>query len=224
MKPLASADLDSHLQLAQQFLNMGKPYSFEGIGILTRVKPGEFEFTPIAISTEKIKEQQKTETAETPAGEEQAGSYESFLALPKPGFEWRRPVLGLFALCGIAIAVWGGYVISKKNGKKTMTAAQQAVDIQSAANVIAPDTTTATEPAQPSAPEHYKYILETAKKKRAIKRYNQLKDIRWKVQLETSDSVEFKLFMLLPAHVDTTRSIDSLTALTGRKVRIEYPQ
>src|SRR3990170_7646449 len=45
MKALASADLDSHLQLAQQFLNMGKPFSFEGIGILSRVKPGEFEFT-----------------------------------------------------------------------------------------------------------------------------------------------------------------------------------
>jgi hypothetical protein len=75
-----------------------------------------------------------------------------------------------------------------------------------------------------TAPENYKYILETAQKKRALKRYNQLKEIRWNVQLETEDSVQFKLFMLLPAHGDTTKTIDSLRMLTGRKVHIEYLQ
>ena len=36
MKALAAADLDSHLELAQQFLNIGKPFLFEGIGSLVK--------------------------------------------------------------------------------------------------------------------------------------------------------------------------------------------
>ncbi len=224
MKALASADLDSHLQLAQQFLNMGKPYSFEGIGILTKVKPGEFEFTPIAVPTDKIKEHQKTETAEAAPKDESAEGYESFLSLPKANFEWRKPVIALLLVCGIAGTIWGGYVISKRNSNKMMTAAEQEIP-----QTIVPDSTrradsiAALKEAVAAVPDTYKYVLEVAKKKRAIKRYNQLKDIRWKVELETQDSIQYKLFMLLPALSDTNRTIDSLTVMTGRKVYIEYP-
>ena len=35
MRALAAADLDSHLVLAEEFLNIGKPFAFEGIGIIT---------------------------------------------------------------------------------------------------------------------------------------------------------------------------------------------
>ena len=34
IKALASADLNSHLELAKQFMNIGKPFLFEGIGSL----------------------------------------------------------------------------------------------------------------------------------------------------------------------------------------------
>ena len=70
---------------------------------------------------------------------------------------------------------------------------------------------------------NYKYVLEVAKSKRAFKRYNQLKAIQWNVQLETNDSIQYKLVMLLPAVSDTSKTIDSLTVMTGRKVYIEYP-
>lgn len=222
MKPLASADLESYLELAHQFLNMGKPYAFEGIGILTKIKAGEFQFTPISIATDKIREQQKPETAAATEKEEPSAKYDSFLSIPK-SFEWRKPVLGLFAVCGLAIAVWGGYMISKKNGKKPSASTGLMIadnDAPQQVNII--DTVEMNQPADPPAPDTYKYILETAKKKRALKRYNQLKEIRWKVELETQDSVDFKLYMLLPATPDTLKKIDSLSILTGRKVHIEY--
>ena len=38
MKSLVSADLDSSLELARQFLHIGKPYLFEGIGTLSKNK------------------------------------------------------------------------------------------------------------------------------------------------------------------------------------------
>ena len=56
MKALAAADLDSHLELAQQFLNIGKPFLFEGIGSLVKLQSGKFEFITGDAVTEKIKE------------------------------------------------------------------------------------------------------------------------------------------------------------------------
>ena len=222
MKALASADLDSHLQLAQQFLNMGKPYLFEGIGILTKVKAGEFEFTPITVPTDIIKEQHKADAVEVDQKEEYTGDYESFLSLPKTKFEWRKPVIGLFLICGIGVTVWGGYMISKKNVKPEVITEQSLIEQTSVVDSLhISDSITAATPVV-TVPANYKYILEVAQKKRALKRYNQLKELRWKVDLETTDSVQFKLFMLLPPS-DTTRTMDSLRIVTGRRVYIEYP-
>jgi len=68
----------------------------------------------------------------------------------------------------------------------------------------------------------FKYVLETAGKKRAINRYNKLKEYRWDVQMETKDSIQYKIFLILPTlAMDTSRVADSLTALNGRKVYIE---
>ena len=223
MKALASADLDSHLQLAQQFLNMGKPFSFEGIMILTKAKAGDFEFTPIMVSTEKIKEHHVPETPEPTVKEEAASGFEPVFSLTRGKFEWRKPVIGLLLLCGVGVTVWGGYVISKRNEKSSMTAVENVANNAAITDTIQKqDSITNTALPENTAPEKYKYILETAKKKRAIKRYNQLKEIRWNVQLETNDSLQFKLFMMLPAYGDTTKTIDSLRMLTGRKVHIEY--
>ena len=45
MKSLALADLESRMELAKQFLNLGKPYTFEGLGTLIRRSTGEVEFS-----------------------------------------------------------------------------------------------------------------------------------------------------------------------------------
>ncbi|MBL0069751.1 MAG: hypothetical protein IPP39_15095 [Chitinophagaceae bacterium] len=74
MKALAAADLDSHLGLALQFLNIGKPFLLEGIGTLTKVKSGEFSFTPglslpASLKEQSTKEVQSNQVAVTlPAG------------------------------------------------------------------------------------------------------------------------------------------------------------
>ena len=223
MKALAASDLDSHLQLAQQFLNMGKPFTFEGIGILSRIKPGELEFTPISVSTEKIKDLHTNEAITAEAKEESSSRYESFLTLPKTKFEWKRPVVGLLLVCGVGLTIWGGYIISQKNKRKVADKEVEklipetiALDSLPKADSIAVAQTTAPEE------KNYKYILEIAKSKRAFKRFNQLKTIRWKIEMETNDSIQYKLYMLLPSMADTTRTLDSLTAMTGKKVYIEY--
>ena len=46
IKPLASADLDSFIVLAKQFLNIGKPFTIEGLGVVQKNQQGEYFFTP----------------------------------------------------------------------------------------------------------------------------------------------------------------------------------
>jgi hypothetical protein len=44
IKPLASSDLESYLMLGSQFLNIGKPFKIEGIGVLEKNQLGEYQF------------------------------------------------------------------------------------------------------------------------------------------------------------------------------------
>ena len=93
---------------------------------------------------------------------------------------------------------------------------------------LVPDTSTLAKPdsttVQISSPiaANYKFVLDNFKKFRAMQRFEQLKEIGWPVQMETTDSVTFKIYMLLPvATTDSTRAKDSLTLLNGRRVYIE---
>ncbi|MBL0182884.1 MAG: hypothetical protein IPP96_11575 [Chitinophagaceae bacterium] len=56
MKPLASADLDSYLVLGKQFLNIGKPFKIDGLGMLTKNQQGEYQFTQGASFSSKSEE------------------------------------------------------------------------------------------------------------------------------------------------------------------------
>lgn len=224
MKPLAAADLDSHLQSAHLFLNIGKPFTFEGIGILTKIKPGEFELTPISVSTDKVKEYNTKETEPSAAKEITSDKYESFLSGSPAKQEWKRPVAALLVLCGIGLTIWGGYEISQraKKGKRDNTVETAAQTILPApADSMQTSKDSIVKQETPVQETNYKYVLEVAKSKRAFKRYNQLKEINWQVHLETKDSIQYKLFMLLPVS-DTAKTLDSLMVMTGRKVYIEY--
>ena len=229
MKALAASDLDSHLRIAEQFLNIGKPFTLEGIGIISKGNKGEMEFTPITVLTDKVKEYNTRETEQSSPGENSSGEYESFLSPSKVNLEWKRLVIGLFLICGIGLTIWGGYEISKKaNRNKPGNLTQGSivkgtVPVVPDSNLVKNNDSINSIQNLPPVDNNYKYILEIAKSKRAYKRYNQLKSIQWNVQMETKDSVQYKLFMLLPAISDTSRTIDSLTAMSGRKVYIEYP-
>jgi glycine cleavage system H lipoate-binding protein len=225
MKPLAAADLESYIEVAQQFLNIGKPFTFEGIGTLVKVNLKECEFVPISISTDKVREQLNTkETQKAATREEAAPQYESFLSEPALKQGWKKPVIALALICGLGLTIWGGYAISKKNTSK----AADSVAIISDTTVV--DTAAAQTPQTDSlekaaalANANYKYVLEEASQQRAMKRYKQLRTNLWDVKLETNDSVRYKLYLLLPSqNADTTRVLDSLTVMTGKKVYIEH--
>ena len=227
MKALASSDLDSFVELAQQFLNIGKPFTMDGIGTLVKLKPGEFEFTPAPPPVaDRRRESAPRDAARATVREETTERYESFLSEAKPKEGWRKPVLAIVILAGLGLAIWGGYEISQKQSSPEPENTDAA--IQAPAESSTPvsgsqqvsDTSNVQPPAAPV--NEYTYVLEVASQQRALKRYNQLRTNLWDVKLSTSDSVNYKLYMNLPINYgDTSHIKDSLRIMLGRPVYIE---
>ena len=219
MKALAAADLDSYLQLALQFLNIGNPFLLEGIGRLVKESSGQFVFLPGDTTQEKLKEYTAREISATSSAEESFNRYED----EKKKRDWKTPVTVFFLLAGIGLAIWAGYRISKKStaGNKTVIENKKEESFPVNDSVLF-QKDSAIKPQQALTSGNYKFVLEIANRKRAFERFEKLKSYQWNIQMETKDSVQYKLFVMIPAPItDTTRLSDSLTALNGRKVYIE---
>lgn len=185
IKALAAADLNSHLELAIQFLNIGKPFLFEGIGNLAKIKSGKFAFTSGQVMPETMREYSAKEISSTSSTEESFTEYKNIFHPKKEKANWKTPVALLLLLAGFALAIWGGYKMYKK------TAAYN--------NEIT-------------------FEEKTENENNPIP----LKDsVHKNVQMESKDSLH-KIFILLPASVtDTSRMLDSLSKLNGRRVYLE---
>ncbi len=229
MKALAASDLESHIQLALQFLNTGKPFLFEGIGTLISTKPGEYAFSPGWLLSARHKEPPAREPrkAEKEKDTEAPGTaYEPFLPEKKSRPSFQRPLIGLVLLAGLGLAIYAGYYISQR---KSNTAEQPAETNRTepapadSLSLLAGEKPSIRAAQNPVAVDSYKYVLEIADSKRAFERYGKLRSYQWQVQMETNDSVQYKLFLHLPSSLsDTTRIMDSLTVLNGRRVFIDY--
>ena len=227
IKALASADLNSHLELAKQFMNIGKPFLFEGIGSLTRIRSGEYSFTPGSALTEKLSEQKIKETKQNSSTEEPVSDYKSALYKQEKKSNWKKPVTFMLVIAGVALAIWGGYTVYKRtsadNSNKTEITKENKTILLDDSVSTNPDSITAL-PANNTNNQTgtTKFVLEVSDKDRATQRYAKLKTFQWDVKMETKDSVSFKLFLLLPINaVDSIKVLDSLTRLNGKQVFIE---
>jgi len=214
MKALAMADLESHLELARQFLNIGKPFLFEGIGSLVKIRSGEFAFTSGETVSDKIKEYSAREISSTSSTEE------SFANIyPNEKRKWRKAFTWFLLLAGIGLAIWGGYTVyertfdkNKSNpiGEKQKEKGTILFSDSSQLSKENPDNIEKTA----ASPSNYKFVVELANRKRGEDRFNTLKGYGLDIKMGTDDSIHFKLFFLLPATpLDTARIIDSLKHL-----------
>ncbi len=223
IKALAAADLDSHLELARQFLNIGKPFLFEGIGSLTKMQTGQFSFSPGAILTERVKDAPMKESSQEQDTEDTGGGFKSIFYGRKSKPRTRKILVIILLLAGLVFAIWGGYTVYKKTtarnkevpadenaGDKTPETGEQAIPQTDTITIQNDNTSQQAATVNPAARE-YKFVVETADKTRGLKRYGLLKGFGLDVKMETSDSLSFKIFFLLPAlSADTARLIDSL--------------
>lgn len=227
MKPLAISDLESYLTLGKQFLYIGKPFYLEGIGTLQFAKAGNFEFTPGEFVTTKLEDPsaEKAEERKRPHEEEER------LAAPARKGAGRAILVWIIVLFGLGLACWGAYYYYTNYMANSSTAANQAMmdTAASRSNAVEsglPDNTPVTpavdspRPASPAPVQESfydknsfkKFVVEsTTDKQRALNRYRKLKSFGNDIELQTTDSIRFNLFFVLPAtNADTLRIKDSL--------------
>jgi len=239
MKPLAAADLDFFLTTGKQLLNIGKPFYLEGIGTLIKNKEGKLDFAPGEYTTVKLEdiavEKKKTTTQ---SFEEPPREYEP------TSNNVRQGALLLALVAGLILIGWGGYYLYKRNTyvepiqenraavtQDTTPAQADSTGIQTVAQgttSFSPkpaDSTrpTATVTPPPPGSTLYKFvILETDRKGRALRRYNQLLGFQLNIKMDQKDSSYFKLYFPIAATIrDTTHIKDSLADVYAAHVTIE---
>jgi hypothetical protein len=235
MKALAEADLYSYIATAFQFLNIGKPFYFEGIGTLQKNKDGAYTFAAGTVIPQK--------TEELPARYSDTGKRSTYNSdgntarSSNPNGGKILVILGILAT--LALIGWGGYYLYNKNTSgdngvaqndtkpATDTAAAHAITDStgkmpdsmvnslkkdSAAALPAPKKDSAAAPAG-----NYKFVFETTgRKARALKRYDQLKGVSVlknynnKVAIETKDSLSFKIYTMVPCTAADTAHVKEL--------------
>ena len=221
MKSLVASDLDSNLELARQFLNIGKPYLFEGIGILSKNKSGAIEFVQGNSLQERNKETSNEARDKTSTTENSFTDYEEMFSPRKPKAPaTKRIVTLLVAIAGLLLAVYGGYIVytKTKNKNGSIVKKEEIRPVISPDSLPKPKDTTTIIPKPPDAPGTYRFVIETAAKQRAFSRFNYLRENLIDVKMDTKDSVLYKLYFVLPATpADTAKKRDSLQRLYGTR-------
>ncbi|MFZ1786588.1 MAG: hypothetical protein WAU23_15380 [Ferruginibacter sp.] len=212
MKALAAADLDSYLVLGKQFLNIGKPFKIEGIGMLVNNQKGELEF--------KIGHSFHARPESIPADlkEKNPNPDISFASDPKPGGGNRKLLLitALFVGLGlITTTIW--YFFIKKNNSEPVVTVTPVVKIDSAKTTQLPADTSALVTVKPiPAADRYSFkvvFLVTKDSAAAVARMNVLTNRNHQVIMYKHDSATFRLAEPFTRPLsDTTLVKDSLNS------------
>ena len=223
MKPLASADLESYLMLASQFLNIGKPMKIEGIGMLEKSQGGEYQFSPgqfINTKTEDATVQLKEKSREDV-------SFGNNEARPSAvNKKWVAIVAAVIVVGAIGLAAW--YFLNKKKTAAPVTqntteevtpavtpATTDSIKKDTTAMVSKkPDSVSVPRPVAVNNGSDYTFKIVfkiTGNKAVAIDKMNTMIKRGHKVIMYTADSVTYKLAepFNLPIS-DTAKIKDSL--------------
>jgi hypothetical protein len=226
IKPLASADLESYIALATQFLNIGKPLKIEGIGMLEKNQLGEYQFSQgqfINTKTEQAEVQLKEKSREDV-------SFGNDIKTPLNNKKIMAIAAAIVAFAGIGITAW--YFLNKTDDVMVEPVANNAIeqplpntvpDSQNKAattSIVAPDSI-----AQDAAGNYtFKIVIKNYTSLFAAqKSYNRLTSYGHKLLLYTSDSVIYKVAMPFTSPLaDTTYARDSVRKiLFGGKPYVE---
>lgn len=202
--PLASADLDSFLMLGRQFLNLGKPFTIEGLGTLDKAQTGELIFLPGVFITPRIEAPKALKENET---EEKSGLFPDYDSEVKNSTT-RTILIVTILILGIAAAAY--YFFFKKTDQDVVTESQP---LQPNIDTVAvkKDSVT-TKPLVTSDGYTFKIVFkETIDEEEAKKTLGKYKQLGHKVIMYTTDSLMYKVAepFTLPLS-DTTHIKDSL--------------
>ncbi len=213
-KSLIDSDLASYFEQIREFINIGKPYEIEGVGILKGNKIGEYEFflAELRPDQSQISKVNRRDTrGEQAIVKKRSGSFLNALAL-------------LILLAVLAALGWWAYQYFTK-GNFSSWEEKISNDSTNNANGLNDTTTALAEPVKPDS-LLFKYIFDTAV---SLKKVNaKLTALHAGGRQIMYDSIEdngikaYRLFIeqkTLPA--DTTAIKDSLENYFKKKISIE---
>ncbi len=210
MRALAAADLDSYLVLGKQFLNIGKPFKIDGIGLLVKTQQGTLEFTKGNTFHAKL------ENSPAALKEKTISPEISFASEVKPSETNNKKgmlIAGIVVAIGL-IGTLAWYFLIRKNSN-TVNDTASVVKSDTLKNNIQKTDTVALPPAKiiPAA-DGYTFkvaFLETIDSIAAVTRMNVLTKRGHKIIMYKRDSLKFVLAepFTLPL-ADTAHIRDSL--------------
>jgi hypothetical protein len=241
IEPLVRSDVEYYLSHIRQFLNIGNPYTIEGIGTLNKTNHRTFEFTPgnFLAAKEQLTPHRENADHNYPV-KSKASAGRVFIII----------VIALFALSAIGGIGWGIYnfiknqpISAKISQPQADTIAQpvntaaatkdsEIINSKSSKSLPAPvagnkaDMVTITDTAANNLIS-YKMIFEITKsEERAHSRTAQLNNLQSNTQYDSipiNDSVAYyRLFLPMKvASADTPRIKDSLEIFFGKKIFLE---
>lgn len=218
IKPLASADLDSYLMLARQFLNIGKPLIIPNIGTIEKNNAGELIYKGGEYRMERISPQVKKEIDEAEPQPD-----ESFSDFPNQKKGNGRAVLYVILLVILGLIAWAVWKFAFDHNEEEPTI--------TSANIVAvgdsSDTSNADSISMMPVDSNASTTADTVGFKIVVGQYSTLANAQKRLSdlikygrnavVYTTDSVTYKIAepFDLPL-ADTTRILDSLRAYYGK--------
>ena len=200
MKALASADLDSYLVLGKQFLNIGKPFPIEGLGLLVKNQQGEYQFT------QGHSFNSKSEAIPADLKEKMETDDISFASESKSSSNGKKRLL--IAAIVIAIGMTGAvawyFLVKNKNKPEQLTEAPAVKPDPTPVAKVVPDSSnkkpdsTITAPVINNPGYNFKVVIKNYPSLLlAQKAYDRLTSYGHKLILYTADSVTYKVALTL---------------------------
>ena len=225
IKPLASSDLESYTLLAKQFLNIGKPFPIEGLGVLQKTQSGEYEFAQGLFINAKL-------DAAPALLKEKTEDEISFSTTAKEPSGTKKWMLLVLLLAVIAVGALVYYFVKKgdkdntvekvvPNTTDTIAAKKDTVVKPIAAT---PDTTAVTlKPTATIDASSFKIVIrEYTDRGTADRLLAKFTSFGHKLVVYSKDSSNYRIAMGFTRPLsDTSRTKDSLKILFGGKPYIE---
>jgi hypothetical protein len=230
IKPLALSDIESHLQLAKQLMNIGKPYEVEGLGMFAMDKNGQVVFTPgnytVPLSDTQGQQSRLKERTEV---QEKIESETSSSALSN---STKRLLLTIALILVLIVGGWWAWskFFATPQDPNAATVIADSIAAADSSALLLTDTSSQAVPAtvappttDPNAPVKWKAFFRTFDNKDvALERLNFYKTARNPPLLETTDSVNFRMYVIVESAIaDTARKLDSLKRFYARPVTLE---
>lgn len=230
--PLVRSDLESYLSNIKQFLNLGKPYTIEGVGTLSKNNHGDYEFTPgnFLPVKEELNPRRENEEHNYPPRNQDSNAGRIFVIV-------LIIIAALAALGGIG---WGvtNLIANYQNREEVQVEQQGYADTlqePAADTAVIADTTSPAMSMKPDSARlgdtlaSYKMVFEVTRyRDRAITRSQQLNTFGSAVKVDTitvRDSIRYRLYLPMKVYAsDTARVRDSLSILFGAPVKIMRPR